>query len=113
MTPPPEPEPAPRRTSAPVSIPKEALDPSAAALIDSSIAALESFGQRPMLPPAPLAEDEGEVVPIESLLYGARAALDRAVELRDQIRGTGPTPDPDTLEELFDLLELARGAVPA
>ena len=47
-------------------------------------------------------------MPIESLLYRGRAALDRAVEIRDAMRRAGPPTDPDALEELFDLLELAR-----
>jgi hypothetical protein len=50
---------------------------------------------------------EEDIVPIESLLYRGRAALDRAVEIRDELRGA-PSSDPTALEELFDLLELAR-----
>jgi hypothetical protein len=46
-------------------------------------------------------------VPIESLLYRGRAALDRAVEIRDELRAA-PTGNPTALDELFDLLELAR-----
>jgi hypothetical protein len=34
--------------------------------------------------------------------------LDRAVEIRDEIRRGGDDLDRDALEELFDLLELAR-----
>jgi hypothetical protein len=85
-----------------------ALDAGTAALIDSGIAALDTIGDAPLLPPAPIAEKQGPLVPIESLLYRGRAALDRAVELRDRIRRRGASPDPDALEELFDLLELAR-----
>ena len=47
------------------------------------------------------------VVPIESLLYRGRAALDREVEIRDRLRAA-PASDPSALEELFDLRELAR-----
>jgi hypothetical protein len=56
--------------------------------------------------PVPIPEDT--VVPIQSLLYRGRAALDRAVEIRDEIRRGGPRVDPIALEELFDLLELAQ-----
>ncbi|HVX40571.1 MAG TPA: Hpt domain-containing protein [Gemmatimonadaceae bacterium] len=98
----PPPGPPPRPT--PVRV--EALDRSSAALIDSSIAALESLEQHPFVQPVALPEDA--VVPIESLLYRGRAALDRAVEIRDQLKRSGPVSDPAALEELFDLLELAR-----
>ncbi len=84
----------------------ESLDFASAALIDTSIAALDALATTPLAQPAVLPEDA--VVPIESLLYRGRAALDRAVELRDEIRRRGPTPDPEALDELFDLLELAR-----
>lgn len=81
---------------------------SATELLDTSISALEAFVASPMTPPSRLPEEEGEVVPIESLLYRGRAALDRAVELRDAMKQAGVPSDPDGLEELFDLLELAR-----
>lgn len=80
---------------------------SAIALIDGSIAALQALRSNPLSKPIALAEDE--VVPIETLLYRGRAALDRAVELRDAVRGTNP-PDQGALDELFDLLELARAS---
>jgi len=100
----PAPQPAPPRAPTPVHV--EALDRSAAALIDSSIAALESLEQHPFATPVAIPEDA--VVPIESLLYRGRAALDRALEIRDQLKRAGPVSDPSALEELFDLLELAR-----
>jgi hypothetical protein len=93
-------EPAPRPSLS------ESLDRAAAALIDTSIAALDALTAHPFAEPTALPEDA--VVPIETLLYRGRAALDRAVELRDEMRRTGPTGNPDALDELFDLLELAR-----
>lgn len=78
----------------------------AASLIDSTIAAIDRLSSNPFSQPVPIPEDN--VVPIESLLYRGRAALDRAVEIRDEIRRGGTQPDPVALEELFDLLELAR-----
>jgi len=82
----------------------------AAALIDSSIAALDALAMNPFSDPVPIPEDT--LVPIETLLYRGRAALDRAVEIGDEIRGEirrgGAPADPVALEELFDLLELAR-----
>jgi len=46
-------------------------------------------------------------VPIDELLYAGDAALLRAIELRDALRGGGAAAD-DALPELFDLLDLAR-----
>lgn len=112
MQPPVEPAASPARENpaAPVSArtaaATESLDKSSAALIDSSIAALESISSKPLIPQIPLPDEQGELVPIEALLYRGRAALDRAMEIRDRIRGG--SPDPDALDELYDLLELAR-----
>jgi HPt (histidine-containing phosphotransfer) domain-containing protein len=92
--------------AAPPSAPPPSTNGSAAALIDSSIAALETLGSNPFSEPIPIPEDA--VVPIEALLYRGRAALDRAVEIRDEIRRAGAQADPVALEELFDLLDLAR-----
>ncbi len=48
-----------------------------------------------------------EIVPIESLLYRGRAALERARALRAELTGAGELPSPDALQELYDLIELA------
>jgi hypothetical protein len=45
-------------------------------------------------------------VPIESLLYRGRAALDRALEIR-AARIAGQFPAPEAVEELLDLIALA------
>lgn len=95
---PPPPAPPPQPT------PRETLD--AAFLIESTLSALEdlepaSFAERISIP-------EDTVVPIESLLYRGRAALDRAVEIRDALRSSGSYGDREALDELFDLLDLAR-----
>jgi len=78
----------------------------AASLIDSTIATLDRLSSNPFSQPVPIPEDT--VVPIESLLYRGRAALARAVEIRNEIRRAGTQADPVALEELFDLLELAQ-----
>jgi chemotaxis protein histidine kinase CheA len=90
----------------PVPAPVKGAAGSAASLIDSTIATLDRLGSNPFSEPVPIPEDT--VVPIESLLYRGRAALDRAVEIRDEIRRAGTQADSVALEELFDLLELAR-----
>ncbi len=99
---------------APVSAPPIAPSPppasvdfaGSAALLDSTIAMLDELASVPLFAPSPIPEDV--IVPIDSLLYRGRAALDRAVELRDSLRRAGQSPDAEELEELFDLVELAR-----
>ena len=101
--PPPPPAPPP---AAPPPVPTPAMP--AAALLDSTIAALESIPEFAFARPTPIPEEA--LVPIESLLYHGRSALDRAVEIRDDLRrrGAAASPDAAALEELYDLLELAR-----
>jgi len=78
----------------------------ASSLLDSTIEALDALGENPFAAPVPIPEDN--VVPIDSLLYRGRAALDRALEIRDDLRKRGPSSDQAALDELFDLLDLAR-----
>lgn len=76
------------------------------ASLDSTIAAFESLSSERMAEPIPM--KDVEVMPVDALLYRGRAALDRAVELRDEIRRAGAPPSAEVLEELYDLVELAR-----
>ncbi len=71
------------------------------ALLSTSIAQLggvsrERSRRTPVLPPP---------VPIDTLLYRGRAALDRALEIRSIVGDA--MPDRETIDELFDLVELA------
>jgi hypothetical protein len=50
---------------------------------------------------------EEELVPVESLLYRGRAALDRAIAIADQVAARDTLPDRDRFGELRDLLHLA------
>ena len=72
--------------------------------LQSGIAGFHELDQAPLAPPAPL--DDATVVPIDDLLYRGRAALDRAIEVRDLMRLSGGNTD-EALAELFDLLDLA------
>ncbi|HEV7994181.1 MAG TPA: Hpt domain-containing protein [Gemmatimonadaceae bacterium] len=56
---------------------------------------------------APVEIPEQPPVPIDVLLYRGRAAIERCIEIREQVRGAGGPVDADTLGELFDLLDLA------
>ncbi len=58
-------------------------------------------------PPSPGSEQG--VVPIESLLYRGEAALARARAVRDSLR-RAEQPAPDSLAELYDLLDLATAS---
>jgi hypothetical protein len=78
----------------------------AASLLDSTIDALDALGENPFAAPMPIPEDT--IVPIDTLLYRGRAALERALEIRDDLRSRGASSDQTALDELFDLLDLAR-----
>ena len=74
------------------------------ALLDTSITQLGavSGGIRRKTPaplPAPVA--------IDTLLYKGRAALDRALEIRQDMISAGRAPDSETVGELLDLIALA------
>lgn len=74
------------------------------ALLNTSIAQLgavsgETRRRTPVSQPA--------AVPIETLLYHGRAALDRALEIRNEIVGGGKPPSREKVEELLDLIALA------
>lgn len=46
-------------------------------------------------------------VEIDTLLYRGRSALERALELREEIVASGPSTSAEKLEELLDLVALA------
>jgi hypothetical protein len=73
-------------------------------LMRTSIAQLGAvsgeIGRKTPVPQAP-------AVAIDSLLYRGRAALDRALEIREEIVSSGAAPDGKTIDELLDLVALA------
>lgn len=69
---------------------------------------IETLGRlqdQPLREPTLLPDET--VVPIQELLYRGRAAVERAVMLRDELRRRGGTPPQEVVEELYDLLDLA------
>ncbi len=75
-------------------------------LLASGIAGLRDLDEQLADDASPAVMDE-EVVPIETLLYRGRAALLRAIHVRDALRRQA-SPDAESLRELYDLLDLAR-----
>lgn len=73
--------------------------------LKTPITEIRRLEEQPLTAPLPLPQEH--VVPIESLLYRGRGALARARELREMIRYGGGAPTAETLDELFDLLDLA------
>lgn len=74
-------------------------------LLASGIAGLAPLATDHIAPRAIGADDD--VVPIEELLFRGRDALTRAIGIGDALRRSAQAPDPATLSELYDLLQLA------
>ena len=74
-------------------------------LLDVGIKKLDSLGHTPLSVPTAIVEQPP--VPIDVLLYRGRAAIERCVQIRDDARIGGSSPDGDALAELLDLLDLA------
>lgn len=75
------------------------------AVLDQGIDSLSAIAAQPMSDPVDIAEQP--LVPIDALLYRGRAAIERAIELRDVIKRGGGSANDETMAELFDLLDLA------
>jgi hypothetical protein len=75
------------------------------ALLDSGIRKLGTLQAERLSAPVPIPEQPP--VPIDVLLYRGRAAIERCIEIREQVRSVGGPVDAETLGELFDLLDLA------
>lgn len=75
------------------------------ALLDTSITQLGAvsgeIGRRktPVPQPPPVA--------IDTLLYRGKAALQRALEIREEVIAAGSAPGQETIDELLDLVALA------
>jgi hypothetical protein len=72
-------------------------------LLASGISGLGRLGSEPFSTPAEI----DDTLPIGDLIYKGRGALDRALELRNEIRVRGTPPAVDEIDELFALLDLA------
>ena len=96
--------PTPREATVTRKTPLTPTGPELTQFLQSGIAGFNELDQTPLAPPAPL--DDATIVSIDDLLYRGRAALERAIEVRDLIRLSGGNTD-EALAELFDLLDLA------
>jgi chemotaxis protein histidine kinase CheA len=72
--------------------------------LQNGIAGFGALESTPLSSPAVIPDET--IVPIESLLYRGKAALDRARELKGEMLAER-SPKRETIEELFDLLDLA------
>ena len=106
----PSPLPQERDRPAAVAMAQAAVEAPAApqelgSLLDAGIRKLGTLQSERLSAPIEIAEQPP--VPIDVLLYRGRAAIERCIEIRDQVRSAGGPVDADTLGELFDLLDLA------
>jgi hypothetical protein len=69
------------------------------------IETLDRLQDQPLREATPLPDER--IVPIQELLYRGRAAVERAVLLRDELRRRGGPPPQEVVDELYDLLDLA------
>ncbi len=74
-------------------------------MLNASLTQLSSLEDIPLI--EPVKTDDDAIVPVEALIYRGSAALERARALRDELRTRGSS-DPETLQELYDLLDLVR-----
>lgn len=74
-------------------------------LLRTGIRGIDQLGERPLSQPVALVDES--LAPIDEYCYRGRAALDRARELREEIRRGGGLAEREQLEELLDLIELA------
>jgi len=81
----------------------------AAALSELLGAGVDALEKNLMDQPLARATSAGpmQIVPVETLIYRGRAALERAAELRDRIKSAGGAATPATLDEMYDLIGLA------
>jgi chemotaxis protein histidine kinase CheA len=115
--PPAAPAPATRLPGAPAEERSRVRTPTGSQLHAMLADGIAGLGDHPLMdglletPAAPLpsTDDGAGLVSIESLLYRGESALARARRLSDALRAD-PAPAPDTLAELYDLLQLAAHA---
>ncbi len=74
-------------------------------LLATGIAGLEPLGATPLV--EPLVGPDDDIVPIEEIVFRGKDALQQALKLGERLRDAATVPDPDTLAELYDLLQLA------
>ena len=74
-------------------------------LLGKGIDALDNLTMKPIA--KPVAFGAIEVVPVETILYRGRAALERAAAIREQIKIAGGNASQAALDEMYDLIGLA------
>jgi hypothetical protein len=72
-------------------------------VLNSSLATMRSLESRHSGP-----QTSAELVPIQQLLYKGERAIERAAEIRRALKKSGTPPTRALVDELVDLVELAR-----
>jgi chemotaxis protein histidine kinase CheA len=75
------------------------------AYLQDGLAGFRELEKTPLSQPAVLPDET--IVPIDSLVYRGRAALERAAQLRQELLRPGASPSREAVQELFDLIDLA------
>ena len=74
-------------------------------LLGAAVDALDKMSTKPFAEPS--STGPTTVVPVETLIYRGRAALERAAAIREQIKASGASAAPAALDEMYDLIGLA------
>jgi hypothetical protein len=74
-------------------------------LLGAAVDALEKMSTQPLAEPT--SAGPMVIVPVETLTYRGRAALERAAALREQLKSSGASAPPAMLDEMYDLIGLA------
>ena len=74
-------------------------------LLGAAVDALDGMSTQPFA--APSSTGPTMIVPVETLIYRGRAALERAAAIREQIKASGASAAPAALDEMYDLIGLA------
>jgi hypothetical protein len=74
-------------------------------LLGVGIEALENLTAKPLADQS--STGPMVIVPVDTLLYRGRAALERAAAIREQIKSSGAQASPAALDEMYDLIGLA------
>jgi hypothetical protein len=74
-------------------------------LLGAAVEALDKMSTEPLATPS--SAGPMVIVPVETLIYRGRAALERAAAIREQLKSSGSSAPAAVLDEMYDLIGLA------